>query len=311
MKSKSGEFGFIWIFAIVAGAAILLLMIYGAVGLLDNSRVLGDTRLAAELSIKLDPLEAGSLAGKGGILEASKPTRISIDCFEAGYGDNKIQISTQSNNGGEEWSIGNEITVKDKYIFSDALTEGEKFNIVSKQFSYPYKIADIIIITPNKYCFKDAPQKIKSAYRGLAGIDVDNCTAGETRICFDSGGCEVIVEGKCLGINCETKYDYGLIRKNGTSVAYADTLLMAAIVSDLDNYNCNVKRLMFRSSTIADLLIRKSNLASTRGCHTIIDQQLAVLKNSFLNYRPQNFLSDTDGILQVNKQNGAEACGLW
>ncbi len=313
MAGKRGEFGFVWIFAIMAGIAILLLMIYGATRAIDTTNTFTDTKLASSLSSKLDPLESGSATTISSTLKASKPTRISIDCLEIGYGDNKIQISTKSKTGSGGWSTGEEITIKDKYLFSDSLAEGKEFNIFSKSFSYPYKIADLIFITSNEYCFKDAPTKIKNAYRNINGINVNKCTTTqELKVCFDGGtGCDVQVEGMCNSINCETKFDYGLVRKNGTSTAYADTFLMAAIVADQNSYTCNAKRLMFRGSRIADLLSKKANLAASRGCYTNLDPYLSLLKASFPNYVPQDFISNTDSILEIKKINELESCGLW
>ena len=120
MGNKKGDFGFVWIFAILAGIAILLLMIYTATRLIDTSRTLGDTKLAKALTSELDLLEAGGASTISATLETTFPTKISISCLEEGYGDNRIQISTNVKGGEDGWSTGEEIVMKDKYVFSNS-----------------------------------------------------------------------------------------------------------------------------------------------------------------------------------------------
>lgn len=270
LKNKKAEFGFVWIFAIIAGIAILMLMIYGASRIVDTNKNLVDTKLAKSLSIILDPLEAGQAETISSKIRFSKPTRLSLGCFEGGYGTNFIQISTESNLG--KSVEGQAIQVNDKYIFSDAEDSKEEYYVFSKTFEYPYKIADIIILTSKKYCFLEAPSRVKSSYSGIEAITFDNCTGNEITVCFGRGVCNITVEGICEDINCETEFDYGFIRKGGQTIAYADSLLIAAIVSDKELYNCNVQRLMYRASKIADLLSKKAELATSRGCYTNLVQ---------------------------------------
>ncbi len=311
MKSKGGEFGFVWIFAILAGVAILLLMIYGATKAIDTERIVQDTKLAAALISELDTLEAGSVESIKATIRLSNPTNVSVGCFETGYGDNRVQISTKSNRGSGEWSTGEEIIVKDKYIFSDSNTESKALEVNSKSFAYPYKIADLIFLTSNNYCFKNAPQKLKRDYSSLNGISFDNCSSEQVTVCFNAYGCDILVDGMCSDDKCETIYDYGTVTKAGEIFYYADSLLLAAVISDMQNYDCNVKRLMYRGGKIAEMLIEKASLANARGCHTILTPYLELFRLSFPIYVQDDFASNTDSVLEINELNEEESCGLW
>ena len=310
MENKKAEFGFIWIFAILAGVAILLFMIYGATKIIDTSQVIEDTKLAAILSSNLDLLEAGSAQSIQATIRLNKPTNLSIGCFEVGYGDNRIQVSS-GKSGSNEWSTGEEIVVSDKYIFSDRTEASKVLEINSRPFSYPYKIADLIFITSTSYCFVDTPSEIMSLYSSLKGISFDNCTRDQTSVCFGAYGCNISVEGLCTGLACNSEYDYGTVRKDGRSIPYADSLLLAAIISDSQTYECNVKRLMFRGGKIAEILLAKSQITRARGCNTALDSYLELLALSFPNYDSSDFLSNTESILEIDRLNNQEVCGLW
>jgi hypothetical protein len=308
---KKAEFGFVWIFAILAGTAILLLMIYGATRALDTERTITDTKLAVKLISELDPLETSSESSISATISLPNPTNISISCFDLGYGDNRIQISTKSSRGSNSWSTGEEIVVKDKYIFSDSVGNLNQLEINSKPFSYPYKIADLIFITSNNYCFKNAPPKIKNEYGILRGIYFDNCSSDQISVCFDTYGCNISVNGRCNDADCGSLYDYGSVTKDEETFFYADSLMLGAIISSKQNYECNVKRLMYRGSKIAEILIKKGELASSRGCHTTLTQYLELFKTQFLVYSPGDFISDAKTVIEINKINDGESCGLW
>jgi len=63
---KRGQFNFVWLFAIIAGGAILVLAIYGATKAGDSQRFQTDTEIAKELAILTDPLQVGFAEGSFG-----------------------------------------------------------------------------------------------------------------------------------------------------------------------------------------------------------------------------------------------------
>jgi hypothetical protein len=50
--------------------------------------------------------------------------------------------------------------------------------------------------------------------------------------------------------------------------------MFGAIISDKDTYECNIKRLTYRASRIADLFSQKIDLMVMRGCDSLIKSDL-------------------------------------
>ncbi|MCS6954770.1 MAG: hypothetical protein NZM44_00220, partial [Candidatus Calescibacterium sp.] len=63
---KKAEFNFVWIFAILAGIAIMILMIYGAIKTGTTIIYFQDTDLTKQIISHLDPFQAGFAASAKG-----------------------------------------------------------------------------------------------------------------------------------------------------------------------------------------------------------------------------------------------------
>lgn len=313
MVSKKAEFGFVWIFAIFAGIAILLLMIFMTSKIMDTNKKLSDTMVGKSLSVVLDPLSAQNMKSQLTKISFSSMTKIEVGCINRGYGMSLLTVLTRSEGNKGEWSGGEDIIVEDKYIFSDVVEGSKTLNVFSTSFNYPYKIADLTFMVEGDYCFIGAPTEVKNMYSVLNNLQFDNCTDDQISVCFDTpvNFCEISVEGLCSGYNCDSEYDYGFIKKEGNTIPFADSLLFAAIISKSSEYNCNVNRLMYRASKIATLLLKKNEFSSSRGCKSGVAVTLSVLEREFLNYDPYGFITDTETILSLNELNEMSSCKLW
>ncbi len=170
MKSR-GQFNFVWLFAIIAGAAILVLAIFGAMKSGETYRYQSDTEIAKSLSVITDPLQAGFAEGSFGKISFRQETRINNICFDGGFGKNDISVSTRSDIG-EEWNLpGGATSIYNKYFFSSEKSSGLEYYVFSKPFNFPYKISDLIFMNSDNYCFLNAPEEIADE---IIGMSIDN-----------------------------------------------------------------------------------------------------------------------------------------
>lgn len=314
MNNKKAQFNFVWLFAILAGTAILVLAIYGATKAGDTMRFQTDTETAKSISIISDPLQAGFSEGSFGKILFKQETRINNFCFDGEFGTHRISVSTKSNIG-EEWNLpGEQITVKNKYIFSSEVASGEEYYVFSKPFEFPYKVADLIFLTPNNYCFINAPGEIVDEIEGMniPNIEIDNCTNVEAiKVCFGVGGdCDVKVRGSCLS-GCNSNYDWGSVEKPGLKMNYVGDLMYAAIFSDRGIYECNVRRLMYRTGMIARELIDKADLMDARNCNTNLKVDLIYWRELTINATADELKGLYSVANVLGRKNDREICGLW
>ena len=311
---KKGQFNFVWLFAILAGAAILVLAIYGAMKAGDSIRFQTDTEIAKSISIISDPLQAGFSEGSFGKILFKQETRINNFCFDEEFGKHRISVSTKSNIG-EEWNIpGEQVPINNKYIFSSDTFSGKEYYVFSKPFEFPYKVADLIFLTSERYCFLNAPDEIVEEIEGMSipNIEIGNCTYEDTvRVCFGSGSdCDVKVRGSCLS-GCRSVYDRGSVEKYGSNMNYVGNLMYGAIFSDEGIYNCNVRRLMYRTGMIARELIDKADLMDARNCNTNLKIDLVYWDSATISAT----VNDLSGLYSIaknlEKKNNGEICRLW
>ncbi|MCK5449676.1 hypothetical protein KAI32_02325 [Candidatus Pacearchaeota archaeon] len=314
INRKKGQFNFVWLFAILAGTAILILAIYGAMKAGDTMRFQTDTEIAKSISIISDPLQAGFSEGSFGKILFKQETRINNFCFDDRFGRHSISVSTKSDVG-EAWNIpGEQILVHNKYIFSSEASSGIEYFVFSKPFEFPYKVADLVFLTSDKYCFLNAPDEIVDEIEGMniPNIEIENCTGEDViRVCFGSGSdCDVRVRGSCLS-GCESVYDWGSVERYGLDMKYVGSLMYAAIFSDKEIYDCNVRRLMYRTGMIAQELVDKADLMDARSCNTNLKVDLIYWNALTINSSSE----DLGGLYSVanglDRKNDREICGLW
>ncbi len=308
---KRGQFNFVWLFAIVAGGAILFLAIYGALRFGDTMRFQSDSEVAKSIAIITDPLQAGFAEGSFGKILFQQETRVNNVCFDGEFGKNDISVATWSGIG-EEWNLpGGATSIHNKYIFSSDIASGLDYYVFSKSFDFPYEVSDLIFLTPDDYCFVNMPD----GFLGLSvpNIEVDNCSVADAvRVCFGSGdNCDVMVYGSCLS-GCDSVYDEGVVVKNGIDMRYVGNLLYGAIFSDKGIYDCNVRRLLYRAGKIAEEFVGKADLMDARNCNTNLKPDLIVW-GAMVGNASINDLASLRTMANVidRKNKGEKLCGMW
>lgn len=314
MGTRKAQFDFVWIFAVVVGAAILFLAIYGALKAGEGAEFATDSQTAKSISILTDPLQAGFAEGSFGRISFGSETRITTLCSSEGFGSNELSVSTRSSIDGS-WNIqGAKTRIANKYIFSDEQSSGEEYYVFSKPFYFPFKVSDLLFFTSQDYCFFDAPDYVALEVEGLniPNIHVDNCTEESAiTVCFRPGGnCDVIVTPTC-GAGCESAYEEGIVEKEGSSVKYIGNLLYAAIFSEKPIYECNVDRLLYRSERISENFINKIDLMSARGCNSNLKDDLFVFEASLKNASSQDLIFLNSVARDLERKNNQELCGVW
>ena len=305
MKNKA-QFDFNWLFALLAGAAILVLAIYGVAQLGDSMRFKSDTETATQISILTDPLQAGFAEGKFGKIIFRQETRIINDCYSESFGTNEISVSTHSDVG-EEWlRQGVAAKVPNKYIFS-SYESGKTFYVFSKPFYYPFKVSDLVFVSSKNYCFVNPSEEIKEDILGLNMENIklkeeQNCSKDSLFVCFNTNQCDINVYGDS---------EQGYVEKGGKTMNYVGNLIYGAIFSEKELYDCNVMRLMYRTSKSASVFSEKSDLMNGRACNTNLKSDLLVLSGSTLGATSDNLLSNYKIAQQIELKNNQELCGLW
>jgi len=310
---KRGQFNFVWIFAILAGGAILFLAIFGAMRTGDTMRFASDTEIGKSISIITDPLQAGFAEGSVGKISFQSETRINNICFSGGFGKNDISVATRSEVG-EDWNLaGGATSIHNKYIFSGEKIEGLDYYVFSKPFDFPYKVSDLIFLLSEDYCFLNAPDEIKNEILGLGikNIEIENCTRGGESVCFAGGAdCDIFVYGLCES-GCDSIYDYGKVVTSSGEMMYVGSLMYGAIFSDMRIYECNVERLMFRASKIADVFGEKVNLMGARGCDSNLRGDLIAWSALLENSSAEDLVSLESLARDLERMNDGEVCGVW
>lgn len=305
MRSKSGQFDFVWIFALIVGAMILVLAVYGAMKFGDSTRYQSDSEIAKTLSVITDPLQAGFADGSFGTILFKQESRIHNDCSTISFGTNRISVQTRSGIGNEWNPPGVSTSIHNKYIFSSEINSGKTFYVFSKSFEFPYKFADLIFLTSDNYCFVNAPDYVDDEINkmNMPNIKLDPCeNENVVRVCFDSGtsDCDVKVTGANSGV--------GTVKKNGTTMEFVDNLMYAAIFSDKLIYDCNVERLAFRGSKIAQCFVEKTEFMNPRGCNTNMKSDL--ISFSF-GLDAGDLISLKSEAEEMGRKNDRELCGIW
>lgn len=305
-KGKRGDLNisFGWLFAIIVGAAILVLTIFGVAKVIKTGQQEQTTIGSAELGVLLNPLETGFESAVSTFISTRIDTRIYNSCFSAGnFGEQRISLSEFSFN---EWTIpSSEASFENKYIFSRKVSEGKKFYLFSKPFEFPFKISDVIYMTSEKekYCFEDAPEEIEEE---IIQIKQENLAVGcdekpdYIKVCFEKSNCDINVD-----------YDLKYAEKGGSKVYFeGDSLMYSAIFSDKEIYECQVQRLMKRMRSLAELYEEKSLLMKERGCDSGLGEDLDSLGK--IELKSSSELSDiNDFAEEIQNKNKYSECRLW
>lgn len=303
INKKGFEMSFNWLFAIIVGAFILFLGIYAATKLIGTEQTTQDAKTAKEIGILLNPLEIGFESNK--IISLSLPveSRIYNKCDTFGtFGRQIIQVSQKNF---DKWTKTDvEISFQNKYLFSEEYSEGKEFYVFSKPFNFPFKISDLIYITPKnkKYCFVNAPEEVKKEinYSGQENLLIEDCTNESVKVCFKGNACEINVNygGKTIYKDGETVYFEG------------DSLMYAGIFGESKIYECQVQRIMQRLSELLLLYKEKSTFISRVGCDSNLG--LDLLKSKLENYKDSGDLNSINSLVkEIEIKNNLAECKLW
>lgn len=280
---KRGDFNFVWMFAIIAGTAILLLSIYGAVRFGKTASKTQDTEIAKTLSIITEPMQAGFASGKKASITFKKQTVIDNFCSVGEFGYNEISVMTQERPSQDFESFGVPTKITNKYLFSSD-TPAKSFYVFSKPLEFAFKLSDLIIIDSREYCFvgledqEDYLEDLK-ILGSSAKFGQENCTEDSIKVCFGrAGDCDITVQGDCFNRECSSEFETGSVNHGDFSLEYVGNLLYPAIFSSKQVYECNVQRLLFRNSVLSRLYLEKTNFMFARGCNTNLVEDLENLE---------------------------------
>ena len=260
-SNKKCQFEFNWLFALIIGAVILFLAIFFASRLISTSQYQGEAELVREFDILLNPFSSVGAVGTITLAkEVSMPSAITINlsCSSDGLGKDSIRMMSKSDALTPEYAIYN------KYIFGENLS-GKSFYVFGMPLEMPFRIDDMIYIVSEDYCFVNPPQKIKDEISILNGskiISVESlgqCPSDSKKVCFGNAQCDIKVT--CDGNDAEC--EKGAVSKQGTVYFYKRSLMYAAIFSDTSLYKCNIKRLLARAESIADVYQQKGYRLAT------------------------------------------------
>ena len=309
MRNRKGflQMSFAWMFALIVGAVILFLAIFASTKIVQTEQIALDAETAKEIGVLLNPLETGFETGKTTSLKLPSETRIHNRCNNNGvFGRQIIKVSQKSF---DEWTDTDiDVGFSNKHIFSENFVEGKKFFIFSKPFNFPFKVADLIYLTSSEktYCFSDAPEGIESEIDNLnqENLLLSNCPVESVRVCFSSSSeCDIVVN-----------YGGGYVEKNSEKMNfYSDSLMYAAIFSEKEIYECQLKRVAQRGGQLALIYKDKAELISREECTTNLDSELLELSNlekGLVNSQNlNNYMVDL--VKKIETKNDLAECKLW
>jgi hypothetical protein len=280
MNKRGYEFGFSWIFAVIVGAFIIFLAVFIAMKFADMERTRIDAERGKEIGVLLTPVETGleQSALNSIVVPNNQETKLFNGCEApstgAPFGTQKISAKVKVGVG-QEWQSLDAVrsSFHNKYLFSRNEIQAKKeFMVLSKPFLFPFKIADLIIMWPDNevYCFVNTNTELKEELADLnpknilLSSSIADCPSASRKVCFGSSNpdCNILVQSS------QKKVTY--VDRGNAVVNYVESsdstnkypLLLAAIFSDPDLYNCQITRLMGRASNLADLYISKSQYLS-------------------------------------------------
>lgn len=321
MNNKRGylQISFGWLFAIIVGAFILFLAIFISYKMIKTERTQQDVQLGKELDVLLNPLETSVETSTSTSIVTPLETRIFLNCSLGEtypFGVQKTIVNQKSMN---KWSNTNiEVPSYNRYVFLKEPSEGKRFYLFSRPFKVPFKVADVTYLTSSqdKYCFINPPKNIAREIDNLnqenlllKNSEKDECEkiSEEDRIdvCFNRGSCDINVN-----------YEQGKVRKKGDTLEFSsDSLMYAAIFSNKELYECQVKRLMRKTIILIDLYLKKIDFVSYKGCDASnLKSNLNDLKimSNKVEQGNMNFLHSISQISKElkNKQENA-LCRIW
>ncbi|HLC31643.1 MAG TPA: hypothetical protein VJK51_03170 [Candidatus Nanoarchaeia archaeon] len=308
MNVRGYEFSFGWMFAIIAGAALVGIALYAGVRFISVGQEGTGSIEAAQLSVLFTPLGSSIEEGKLSFLELPKEDSIVLGCSSQGLGSTSFRVV--QDDFGER--VSGRTSSSLSYVASAVELKGKRFRALTKPILFPYKVGDMIILFEDseRYCFVDAPNELEEELVALNSSNLvvvsgaSRCPAGSKSVCFGSAGCSIRVE-----------LAEGLVVKGRKSVPFdlrfGTGLLFAAIVSDPMIYTCQLERLMHRAGLLADLYIAKTNYLSTQGCSSGLASELELFSNELGEYSGGSLHSLASLAQSIERDHDALICTLY
>jgi hypothetical protein len=321
MHSKRGyEFSFAWLFALFVGAVVIFLAIYVATQIVQTRQFERESAEAREIGVLLTPVETNLEEGKFATLYVTEETKILNDCEipdpSDPFGSQKLSLSIRPSLG-QEWqnTSGVASSFHNKYLFSGSQINGkDEFYILSKPFNFPFKVADLVMLWSDQevYCFVNPPQQIERELSELnmTNTYVNSCPAETTkRVCFPGSA------------NCDIKVymdqpNSGRVEKNGDRFSYVTSfgsdkygMMYAAIFSSsLEDYNCQIERLLSRTASLAEVYKNKADYIHSQCSFASIQQMLSDYQTILQSTVNQNTYQKAEDI---NNANRMLSCKLY
>ncbi len=274
-NKKAFEIGFNLIFALIAGAFILFFAIFGATNFIKISETKVNTETAASLISLFDPLETGLASGKSSEITFAKKSKLNFYCDENKnyFGTMFLTFSEQSfgNKYGEE---GKGISIKDKYVFSENELEGKKIYYFTKPLFIGFKVSDLLMIYSDKnYCVYNSNEEFQNDIDGLnlKNIYFPNSTAKceGIKVCFSS------ISGTISKCDIKIFENDNYLIKQGKKMYFKNDLIIAAIFSSPEIYECNIKRIKTRYNELAKIYLSKIEILERYECDPQLEPKLA------------------------------------
>lgn len=312
LDKKAIAMTFDWIFAIIVGGFILFFAVFSAGKFIRTSEQVLYTETAASLISLFDPLETGLASGKSSEIIFKKKSKIFWGCNENSnkpFGKQTIRFTEQTF-GDEYGEAGQEITIKDKYVFSENVVEGKEMYYFTKPFFAGFKVNDLLIIysNQNNYCVYNANEDFQDDIEGLNLKNInfpnktDKCDGVE--ICF--GG----VEGR----KCDIKVfeDQNYVLKNGRKLYYVNDLIYGAVFSSSEIYECNVKRIKSRFNELAQIYLDKIEVIERKNCEPKLGPKLAILiEENIRNSNDLLLFNEKIGEINEINQRAKDGCKVY
>ncbi|MCX6741850.1 MAG: hypothetical protein NTX24_01580 [Candidatus Pacearchaeota archaeon] len=338
-KDSRGQAEFSWIFALIVGALILFFAFYFIGSKLLEGNLTKSLMTEHSLDILFNPFSYfGSLgATSAKTMDLSTVEKINFSCkTEEVFGYDSITVWTKEATQPRK--------VYDKYLFSDRFIESKNFQIISKSFNMPWRVADLVYFFPRniKYCFigpnfDDTRKEFGSdeSDEHDTGMNISNFYFPESinlcppdgevvNICGENGAsnskCDIIVYSGNDNYVLK-KNDSGVLKK----LYYSDDAQMyAAIFSDPEVYYCNMQRLTKRLQyqiEIYNAKMQSLNQGQNCGMYIPLDGLDISAKTLFDNIEgsKQNIWNPIKGAFSdikskadvVKYQNDMSACKLF
>ncbi|MEM4182097.1 MAG: hypothetical protein QXX68_03040 [Candidatus Pacearchaeota archaeon] len=313
---KRADFNFVWLFAIIAGTSILVLMIYAAVRTGKTITTYQDTDLAKQVISYLDPFQAGSVAALKGTFSSKREIVFESSCDSTNFGYQTL-AAKQIRDLNEDFNVfGEEITIKNKYVYFSK-KPSKNFYVFSVPISFAFEVGDALIVGSEEFCFLEGYENIPYFKNTLSNIgakvffDEANCTENSIRVCFNYGAdCDIQVIGDCSDSSwCDHEYETGQVIKDGESLEYVGNLIYPALFSDKENYDCNLKRFFYKNGMLSLIYVEKSDRMSSRNCPTDLTEELSSF--SQLSFNNPNLKELYKQGKLIKEKEGRTLCHLW